>query len=49
MSVDQVISASRRDRRDVMRAIDSRKLRACQVQGEWQILVEDMRSWLART
>lgn len=49
LSVDQVISASRRDRRDVMRAIDSRKLRARQVRGEWVILVEDMRNWLAHT
>ena len=49
LSVDQVISVSRRDRREVMRAIDSRKLRARQVQGEWVILVEDMRSWLAHT
>ena len=39
---------SRRDRRDVMRAIESRKLRANQVKGEWVILVEDMRAWLAR-
>ena len=49
LSVDQVISVSRRDRRDVMRAIESRKLRASQVKGEWVILVEDMRAWLART
>ena len=49
LSVDQVISMSRRDRRDVMRAIESRKLRANQVKGEWVILVEDMRAWLART
>jgi hypothetical protein len=48
LSVDQVISMSRRDRRDVMRAIESRKLRANQVKGEWVILVEDMRAWLAR-
>jgi hypothetical protein len=48
LSVDQVISVSRRDRRDVMRAIESRKLRANQVKGEWVILVEDMRAWLAR-
>jgi hypothetical protein len=48
LSVDQVISVSRRDRRDVMRAIESRKLRANQVKGEWVILVEDMRTWLAR-
>ena len=49
LSIDQVISVSRRDRRDVMRAIESRKLRASQVKGEWVILVEDMRAWLART
>jgi hypothetical protein len=48
LSVDQVASFSRRDKRDVQRAIDSRKLRARQVQGEWVVLVEDMRSWLAR-
>ena len=48
LSVDQVISVSRRDRRDVMRAIESRRLRANQVKGEWVILVEDMRAWLAR-
>jgi hypothetical protein len=49
LSIDQVISVSRRERRDVMRAIESRKLRANQVKGEWVILVEDMRSWLAHT
>ena len=48
LSVDQVVSYTRRDKREVQRAIDSRQLRARQVQGEWAILVEDMRSWLAR-
>ena len=48
LSVDQVASYARRDKRDVQRAIDSRQLRARQVQGEWSVLVEDMRSWLAR-
>jgi helix-turn-helix protein len=48
LSVDQVANFSRRDKRDVQRAIDSRQLRARQVQGEWAVLVEDMRSWLAR-
>ena len=48
LSVDQVANYSRRDKRDVQRAIDSRQLRARQVQGEWAVLVEDMRSWLAR-
>ncbi len=48
LSVDQVASYSRRDKREVLRAIESRQLRARQVQGEWSVLVEDMRSWLAR-
>jgi hypothetical protein len=48
LSVDQVATFSRRDPRDVIRAIDSRQLRAKQVKGEWAILVEDMRSWLSR-
>lgn len=48
LSVDQVVSASRRNRRDVMRAIESRQLRARQEKGEWVVLVEDMRAWLAR-
>jgi hypothetical protein len=49
LSVDQVVSVSRRSRREVMRAIDSRQLRARQTKGEWVVLVEDMRAWLART
>lgn len=49
LSVDEVVSASRRNRREVMRAIDSRQLRARQEKGEWVVLVEDMRAWLART
>jgi hypothetical protein len=48
LSVEQVATFSRRDPRDVVRAIDSRQLRAKQVKGEWAILVEDMRSWLSR-
>jgi hypothetical protein len=48
LSVDQVVSASRRNRREVMRAIESRQLRARQEKGEWVVLVEDMRAWLAR-
>jgi hypothetical protein len=49
ISVDQVVALSRRARRDVLRAIESRALRAWQEQGEWVVLVEDMRAWLART
>ncbi len=48
LSIDQVASYARRDRREVQRAIDSRQLRAREVKGEWSVLVEDMRSWLAR-
>ncbi len=48
LTVDQVAQAARRDRRDVLRAIDSHQLRAHQERGEWVILVEDMRRWLAR-
>jgi hypothetical protein len=49
LSVDQVVSVSRRNRHEVMRAIDSRQLRARQAKGEWVVLVEDMRAWLSRT
>jgi hypothetical protein len=48
LSVDEVAAYARRDKRDVQRAIDSRQLRARQVKGEWAVLVEDMRNWLAR-
>jgi hypothetical protein len=48
LSVDDVVAASRRDRGQVMRAIDSRALRARQDRGEWIVLVEDMRAWLSR-
>jgi hypothetical protein len=48
LSIDQVASYARRDKREVQRAIDSRQLRAREVKGEWSVLVEDMRSWLAR-
>jgi hypothetical protein len=48
LSVDQVATYARRDKREVQRAIDSRQLRARQVKGEWSVLVEDMRNWLAR-
>ena len=48
LSVDQVAQASRRDRQDVLRAIESKKLRARQDRGEWVVVVEDMRRWLAR-
>ena len=48
LSVDQVAEVSRRDRGDVLRAIDSRKLRAKQERGVWIVLVEDMRTWLGR-
>jgi hypothetical protein len=48
LSVDQVATYTRRDRQEVQRAINSRQLRARQVHGEWSVLVEDMRSWLAR-
>ena len=48
LSVDEVVSLSRRERAQVMRAIDSRALRARQEGGEWIILVEDMRTWLGR-
>ncbi|HEU4910877.1 MAG TPA: hypothetical protein VFV76_03170 [Actinomycetes bacterium] len=48
LSVDQVAEASRRDRQDVLRAIESKKLRARQDRGEWVVVVEDMRRWLSR-
>jgi subtilisin-like proprotein convertase family protein len=48
LSVDQVATFSRREGHEVVRAIESRQLRAKQVKGEWTILVEDMRSWLSR-
>ena len=48
LSVDEVATVSRRDRAEVMRAIDSRQLRARQERGEWIVLVEDMRTWLGR-
>ena len=48
LSVDEVATASRRERAEVMRAIDSRQLRARQERGEWIVLVEDMRTWLGR-
>ena len=48
LSVDQVAEASRRDRHDVLRAIESKKLRARQDRGEWVVVVEDMRRWLSR-
>ena len=48
LTVDQVAQAAPRDRREVLRAIDSRHLRARQERGEWVILVEDMRRWLTR-
>ena len=48
LSIDQVASYARRDKREVQRAIDSRQLRAREVKGEWSVLVEDMRNWLAR-
>ncbi len=49
LSVDDVVAASGRDRALVMRAIDSRALRARQERGVWIVLVEDMRSWLGRS
>jgi excisionase family DNA binding protein len=48
LTVDQAASMGRVSARDVLRAIDSRRLRAKQVRGEWQILVEDVRRWIAR-
>lgn len=48
LTVDQVAEASRRSRQDVLRAIDSKQLRARQERGDWVILVEDMRRWLSR-
>lgn len=48
LSVDQVAEASRRDRQDVLRAIESKMLRARQDRGEWVVVVEDMRRWLSR-
>lgn len=48
LTVDQVADASRRSRQDVLRAIDSKQLRARQERGDWVILVEDMRRWLSR-
>ena len=48
LSVDEVVSLSRRERAQVMQTIDSRALRARQERGEWIILVEDMRTWLGR-
>lgn len=48
LSVDQVAEATRRDRQDVLRAIESKKLRARQDRGEWVVFVEDMRRWLSR-
>jgi hypothetical protein len=47
LSVDQVAQASRRETQEVLRAIESRRLRAKQDRGEWAILVEDMRRWLS--
>ena len=48
LSVDQVAQLARVSRGDVLRAIDSRALRAHQVRGEWQVLAADMRRWLSR-
>jgi hypothetical protein len=48
LSVDDVVAASGRDRAQVMRAIDSRALRARQERGEWLVQVQDMRTWLSR-
>jgi excisionase family DNA binding protein len=47
LTVDQAASMGRVSALDVLRAIDSRRLRAKQVRGEWQILVEDVRRWIA--
>lgn len=48
LSVDQVAQAAQLEQREVLRAIESKHLRARQERGQWVILVEDMRRWLAR-
>ena len=48
LTVDQVAQMARVSPGDVLRAIDSRALRAHQVRGEWQVLAADMRRWLSR-
>lgn len=48
LSVDDVAAISRRERSEVLRAIDNRSLIARQQRGEWVVAVQDMRRWLSR-
>ena len=49
LTVDQVVEISRRERHEVVRAIENRSLPAQREQGDVVVLAADMRRWLART
>ncbi len=48
LTLDQVAGLAKVSPDEVLTAIRNRQLRAEQRRGEWEILVEDMRRWLAR-
>lgn len=48
LTVEQVADLARVGPDEVLTAIANKRLRAQQVQGAWQVAVEDMRRWLSR-
>ena len=48
LTVDEVATMTRHDRKDVLQAIGNRSPLARQERGDWIIYARDMRRWLSR-
>jgi hypothetical protein len=48
LTLDEAVDMARADRRDVLRAIENRSLRAVQREGQWMVAVGDLRTWMSR-